>query len=849
MKNSYFLFFIFLYNIGTSQVSFEPITLAEYQTNGVRGIQHIDLDKDGDFDIVTANRYRRTIVIFLNDGNAKFSPLEIFYSETISPSRLNVTDFNNDGNIDIVASGYKEVFWLKNDGNLNFTYKEILNSGTNRFQIQHISVVDIDKDNDIDILYANEKNNRFVWLENNNNDTFSYHMIYDNIYNPKHITHADINSDGYIDILGSSTSGEDFIWFKNDGNQNFEAITMDDHNINFSGGTRCVEAGDLNNDGHIDVVAARDFSNEFTWFKNDGSQNFTPITIFHEPKYTSGANTVRILDMDNDGDLDVLGCADYFATSGHYWFENKFQDGLVKDFIPHIIDTNFDFTKKAYTTNAADFNNDGYLDVYGSGNDKYSNLYINSGDNKKFIPEFIDKSIIAYGASSIDGGDIDLDGDIDFVCNNSILPLLLNEGNNIFTPKRLNNDTLFKQRTDKPKFVDIDSDGDIDILGASNYDRQSGDSWGGIFLWYENDGHGIYTEKILNKSYQFSRNALDIAYGDFDNDNDNDVIGIIDNENGFIMFRNNVNENFEPEFIIQNENGKSRPKSIDVIDIDQDGDLDFLSSISNPEGVVLFINDGAAKFTSMKLVDLSEDWSDRITKIIAGDVDDDGAVDFVTYIRNSLPHVPSRLVWYKNNGNNNFEAIEIYSFINNADNFFDKSIWDFEFLDIDNDEDLDISIAARNGVYQLIQSSSNEFFLHAVNNLDDKAASTNSIAHCDFNNDGILDLISSSSSEANDSQGHYYSLFINQGNTLSDSNSKGNEDIHVKIFPNPSRAYLTIKSPQIIDKVELFNSLGQIVYSLNINEKNYNLRIDKHGFYIIEIYSDNQVIKKKIIIN
>ena len=66
----------------------------------------------------------------------------------------------------------------------------------------------------------------------------------------------------------------------------------------------------------MDIVVTSDGGKVF-WFKNGGSQNFTKETIDGS---LGGAEVVRVFDMDNDGDLDVIVAA---TSANTVWYESN----------------------------------------------------------------------------------------------------------------------------------------------------------------------------------------------------------------------------------------------------------------------------------------------------------------------------------------------------------------------------------------------------------------------------------------------------------------------------------------------------------------------------------------------
>ena len=67
------------------------------------------------------------------------------------------------------------------------------------------------------------------------------------------------------------------------------------------------------------------------------------------------------------------------------------------------------------------------------------------------------------------------------------------------------------------------------------------------------------------------------------------------------------------------------------------------------------------------------------------------------------------------------------------------------------------------------------------------------------------------------------------------------------VYPNPSSDVLNIRTDEPIDKVELYNTIGQLIVAkktTNINISSINI-----GVYILKIYSGNRIVTKKVMIN
>jgi len=104
------------------------------------------------------------------------------------------------------------------------------------------------------------------------------------------------------------------------------------------GGTS-VYAVDIDGDGDIDVLSASSQDDKIAWYENDGNENFTSHTITTS---ADRAASVFAEDVDGDGDMDVLSASYYDNKIA--WYEN---DGS-ENFTSHIITTSAEGALSVY---------------------------------------------------------------------------------------------------------------------------------------------------------------------------------------------------------------------------------------------------------------------------------------------------------------------------------------------------------------------------------------------------------------------------------------------------------------------------------------------------------------------
>jgi beta-glucanase (GH16 family) len=68
------------------------------------------------------------------------------------------------------------------------------------------------------------------------------------------------------------------------------------------------------------------------------------------------------------------------------------------------------------------------------------------------------------------------------------------------------------------------------------------------------------------------------------------------------------------------------------------------------------------------------------------------------------------------------------------------------------------------------------------------------------------------------------------------------------LYPNPAANLISIKTNELIDKVELYSVLGQLVLTEENNVKNLNTQKIKSGLYLVKIYAGNKIATKKMIL-
>ncbi|WP_020403467.1 FG-GAP-like repeat-containing protein [Gracilimonas tropica] len=361
--------------------------------------------------------------------------------------------------------------------------------------------VDINGDGDIDLLSANNNDNKVSLFSNDGSQNFSESTVgYEDGGLPSDVDAGDINADGHIDVVSILLGSEKVVWYENNGTTN-PAFTSHDIGTGIQN-VRAVATGDLNNDGDLDVVVVS--NGRVHWFDNDGSTTptFTQTTINSH----SGTRNVFLADIDNDSDLDILTASS--STNTLFWYEN---DGSVN---PSFTENSMSTTGSLMFVGSADLDNDGDIDIYAS--DLFNNniyWYENDGlANPSFTERLLNSGI--YRVGDVNAGDFNADGEIDLIAgansNAGEIFWLENDGSATpsFSSKLISNSS---DLVSSVQVSDIDGDGDLDIVSASQNDDR--------IAWYENtipvsfSGRSLVFDGAGDQVRIPDDNALDLING------------------------------------------------------------------------------------------------------------------------------------------------------------------------------------------------------------------------------------------------------------------------------------------------------------------------------------------------
>jgi len=292
---------------------------------------------------------------------------------------------------------------------------------------------------------------------------------------------------------------------------------------------------DLDGDNLTDLIVsdigilppADELVGKVVMFKALGNDEFESSIIIDGIGRTVSAESG---DFDSDGDLDLVVC-EFGNTQGSIFWLEALDNG---SWVRHT----FDERPGAINAYPVDIDDDGDLDIIVSLSQVYEevNIYRNNGTGHFTKNSLVDKDDTYYGMSGLEIVDLDQDGDIDIVYSNGDtldmdfpnglnpneyhgVAWLENDGTGQFFHHELTR--VWGAFIGHP--VDIDSDGDLDIIvGTFQLTDYFIDSNRIDLVLLENDGNQHFTRHTYDNLLRY---MITFDSGDIDGDGDIELIG------------------------------------------------------------------------------------------------------------------------------------------------------------------------------------------------------------------------------------------------------------------------------------------------------------------------------------
>ena len=621
----------------------------------------LDVDNDGDLDILMTMHNGARVQLYVNQGNMQF---ENFRVGSIGRSSGNIQtgDLNGDGYLDFASAGQSKMQIGINDNGNNFITSDI---NLPSYTIPGITIADLNNDGYPEIIYSTSIDNSIYYLLNNAGSIDASSNLISSLGEEyRDIEAVDINEDGFIDILALSKTGEDLHLLINNGDMSF---TVDTNFINDITGLSKFAVGKFNSNSFYDFIFYESSSQTYRIYNssssysnfavgvvnatkaskslqvfdqdqdgiddvvsvaykalylldNDGAGVFTETSLSGDTSITQGV----VVDLDQDGDLDLI---DYYgpASASLSWKENV----GVSDFVDHKLMYGDDRVDQLVS---GDFNEDGKNDVIIYRKDKI--LFLNSSGGFSFEESEIDTKSSVRKLSVLD---LDSDGHQDLIVylQNEIF-FYKNDGTSSFTSSSLASGGAYTPA----QLLKVDGDNFYDLVF---YD--TGTDTLNLIINDGSNGFGGTVIQATNSTLTgtTTHNASDFAVADMDKVNGNDIVVSYGYPRQVFLLKNDGSLNFSTNLIASNINAAGQVR---VGDLNGDGWKDIV--VSSNTGLFKLIDDGTQTYTSTKFESVGHGNDLHLI-----DTDSDGDLDVI-----SVSNV-NGISRYRNDGTSTFTELLI----------------------------------------------------------------------------------------------------------------------------------------------------------------------------------------------
>ena len=422
----------------------------------------------------------------------------------------------------------------------------------------------------------------------------------------------------------------------------------------FSGKPKSVAAADLDGDGKLDIVGTyTDPISGFGILRGGGQERFV---LQYEYAFVPNSFTVESVNL---SDIDQDGRADLIVTS---WSQNRI--AIFRNTSPGPGTFRFgprtDYLTMGNSPRSlaiGDFDADGKPDIAVASVDSVAGISvfrnISGGNGSITLAPRVDHVLPAGGVSVITAGDFDVDGKLDIAVgseSSGYFQVLRNTGTGPGSISFSVSSTFDVSGQSRGiTAADLDGDGKPEVVVANN-------SLISVFRNTSTGGGSI--NFALKRDFIAGMSPFGVLAADFDQDGRSDLAAVNSNGNSVSVLRNSSSGIGVLSFAARNVDFGVGilPYRLATGDLNGDQRPDIITANLDGGNVSILINrsNGAGEIGFSSRPDYKTPLDAQVTKIVAGDFDNDGGIDIAASFSNSSN--VNRFSIYRNDGQGGFAS-------------------------------------------------------------------------------------------------------------------------------------------------------------------------------------------------